>query len=94
MQIKWFSDALSDLIEIRNYIKLDKPQTAQDIAKRIIQTVDLLKDNPKMGRHGRIENTRELVISGTPYIIPYIIKEDIIIILRVLHGAMKWTKKF
>lgn len=74
MQIKWFSDALSDLIEIRNYIKSDKPQTAQNVAKRIIQTVDLLKDNPKMGRQGRRENTRELIISGTPYIIPYMIK--------------------
>jgi plasmid stabilization system protein ParE len=36
MQIKWLSNALSDLIEIRNYIKSDKPQAAQNIAKQIM----------------------------------------------------------
>ncbi len=94
MQIKWFSDALSDLIEIRNYIAEDKPQAAQDVADRIIKGVDLLKENPGIGRPGRVPHTKELVISGTPYIVPYRVKEDVVEVLRVFHGAMKWPKKF
>jgi toxin ParE1/3/4 len=88
MQIKWLSDAISDVIEIKTYIAHDKPKTAQDIAKRIKQTVNLLKNNPNMGRVGRILNTRELIVSDTSYIVSYMVKGDVVEILRVLHGAM------
>ena len=47
-----------------------------------------------MGRHGRIEGTRELVIPGLPYIIPYRVKNNVIEILRVLHAARKWPDGF
>ncbi|PIW88418.1 MAG: type II toxin-antitoxin system mRNA interferase toxin, RelE/StbE family, partial [Nitrospirae bacterium CG_4_8_14_3_um_filter_44_28] len=43
---------------------------------------------------GRVEGTRELVISGLPYIIPYRVKNNTIEILRVLHAARKWPTKF
>jgi plasmid stabilization system protein ParE len=43
-----------------------------------------------MGRPGRIEGTRELVISRTPYIAAYRIGGDTVRILRVLHGAQQW----
>jgi toxin ParE1/3/4 len=94
MQIDWFSDAISDLIEIRNYIANDKPQTAEDIAKRIRMTVDMLRDNPGIGRQGRVPNTKELVVAGMPYIVPYRVKGNVIQILRVLHGAMEWPESF
>jgi addiction module RelE/StbE family toxin len=45
---------------------------------------------PEMGRPGRIEGTRELVISRTPYIAAYRIAGDTVRILRVLHGAQQW----
>jgi plasmid stabilization system protein ParE len=43
-----------------------------------------------MGRPGRIEGTRELVISRTPYIAAYRIVGNTVRILRVLHGAQQW----
>jgi hypothetical protein len=45
---------------------------------------------PQSGRPGRIERTRELVISRTPHIVAYRIAGDIVQILRVLHGARRW----
>jgi toxin ParE1/3/4 len=33
--------------------------------------------------------TRELVVSGTPYIVVYLISDDVELI-RVLHGAQQW----
>ncbi len=47
-----------------------------------------------MGRPGRVPGTRELVISGLPFILPYIEKKGAIYILRVLHTSMKWPDTF
>jgi toxin ParE1/3/4 len=94
MQIKWFGDAIADLVEIRNYIANDKPQTAKDVANRIRSSVDMLKDNPGMGRAGRVPNTKELVVDGLPYIVPYRVKGNVVQILRVLHGALEWPEGF
>ncbi len=88
MQIKWFSDAVADLVEIRSYIARDKPDAARNVARRIKSEVDRLREYPGMGRPGRVDGTRELVISGFPFIIPYRVKNNTIEILRVLHGAM------
>jgi toxin ParE1/3/4 len=34
------------------------------------------------------------VITDTPYIVPYQVREDTVEILRVFHGARKWAEKF
>ena len=90
MPIRWLRDAILDLIEVRQYIAQDNPHASQDIARRIIMSIELLSDNPSMGRIGRVEGTRELVIPGLPYIIPYRIKNKVVEILRVLHAARRW----
>ena len=94
MPIRWLKDAVLDLIELRQYIAQDNPHAAQDIARRIIISVQQLRDSPSIGRIGRVEGTRELVISGLPYIIPYRVKNKVVEILRVLHGARKWPAEF
>ncbi len=87
MQIKWSDAAISDLAEIRRYIANDKPIAARNVAARIKKAVNALKEHSALGRHGRIEGTRELVVSGLPYIIPHRVKNGIIEILRVFHTA-------
>ena len=89
MRIKWLNDAISDLIEIRKYIADDKPQTANKVSALIRQTVEPLAEHPDLGRPGRIEGTRELILNALPYIIPYRVKNDNIEILRVLHAARR-----
>lgn len=93
MIIKWLDDAIYDLIALRQYIAQDKPTAANRVAKRILKSVDLLSDQPGMGRRGRLLGTKELVIPTTPYIIPYRVKNNIIEILRVLHVAMEWPEE-
>lgn len=90
MQIIWTGDAIFDLCEIRNYIAQDNPRAANDVAVRIKKTVELLNDQPSIGRPGRVQGTRELVIPGLPYIVPYRVKNNVVQILRVFHGARKW----
>ena len=94
MRIKWLDEALLDLVEIRKYIAADKPQTANRVAALIRQSVELLADHPDIGRPGRLEGTRELILTALPYIIPYRVKNNYIEILRVLHAARKWPHEF
>jgi toxin ParE1/3/4 len=94
MQIRWQEDAISDLQHLQDYISQDNPKTAKEIAQRILDVVSLLSSQPNMGRPGRVFGTRELVISGTPYLLPYRVRHQVIEILRVLHGAMQWPDKF
>jgi len=48
---------------------------------------------PESGRPGRVAKTRELVLTGTPFVLPYRIVGDTIRILRVFHSARRWPKK-
>jgi toxin ParE1/3/4 len=49
---------------------------------------------PEIGRAGRVPGMRELVVSGTPYIAPYRVRDDAVEIIAVLHGARRWPEAF
>jgi toxin ParE1/3/4 len=94
MQIKWLEYAVLDLQELYQYISYDSAQAAKRVTKRIQKAVNMLAEQPYIGRAGRVHGTRELIITGTPYIVPYRVKIDKLEILRVLHGAMQWPDSF
>ena len=48
-----------------------------------------LIDHPNLGRKGRIEDTRELVVHHH-YILIYDVTGDRVRVLRVLHTARQW----
>lgn len=56
----------------------------------IARAAESLLAYPNLGRQGRVRGTRELVVLGTPFVIPYRVKEGRIEILAVLHGARRW----
>jgi len=92
MQVKWSCKALLNLDDAVEYIAGDNPVKAAEVAQRIWKAAQRLADQPGMGRPGRVAGTRELVIPGLPYILPYVEKGKAVIILRVLHAAMKWPQ--
>jgi toxin ParE1/3/4 len=95
MNIVWSPEAIQDLISLRAYITEESPAGARRIVSRILHDVEhLLPDNPQMGRPGRVPGTRELVVSQTPYIVPYRVQRATIQILRVFHGARRWPDSF
>jgi len=93
MRIRWLDDAVDDLAKISDYIANDNPNAARNVAERIKHGVNSLKEYQGIGRLGRVEGTREIVVSGLPYIIPYRVKNNVVEILRVMHGAMEWPEK-
>ena len=59
---------MEDRDGIFDYIEEDSPRAAVVVDDRIRAQVTQLLQFPETGRPGRIEGTRELVISRTPYI--------------------------
>lgn len=86
--------ALEDREAIMDYIAQDNPIAAINVDDEIERQADQLIEHPKLGRAGRVKGTRELVISGTPYIIAYQIDKESIKVIRVIHGAQQWPPSF
>jgi len=92
--LKWLRRAERDLEEVEKYIAQDNPKAAVDMVVKIILAVERLEHFPGIGRAGRVEGTKELVIDGTPYIVPYRKKGERIEILRVYHSSRLWPQRF
>jgi toxin ParE1/3/4 len=84
--------ARADIRAIRSYIAKDNPQAAMKTVRIIRAQIGTLSDQPDRGRTGRIEGTRELVVTGLPYIVCYVLSDDAVTILRVLHGRQNWPE--
>ena len=90
MKIVWSPTAIDDLAHVRSYIAQHDPGAATTVGRRIIESIENLRRFPSVGRPGRIPHTRELVITGTPFIVPYTVTENGVEIIAVLHGARRW----
>jgi toxin ParE1/3/4 len=90
LKIQWTRGASQNLKQVESYIAKDNPSAAIDTVLKIIKSVAMLADNLLMGRVGRIFDTRELIINGTPFILPYRVKQNHIEILRVFHSSRQW----
>ena len=90
MKIRWTKGASENLKNIEEFIGKDDPRAAIEMILKVIHSVGQLAGYPAMGRPGRIEGTKELVVSGTPFIVPYRVKNETVQILKVLHHSQKW----
>ncbi len=93
MRVKWLRQALLDLEEIETYIAAESPTVAINIVVKIIKAVSLLKEQQGVGRPGRVPGTKELVVTGLPYIVPYRVKDEVVQVLRVYHTSRKWPNR-
>lgn len=94
MRIRWLRSARKNLDAATSYLAKDDPEAAQKMYTHIRISVDALKEHPEMGRPGRIFGTRELVISGYPFIVPYRIRGKEVQILRVFHTSQQLPEKW
>lgn len=73
---------------------LQSPMAASRLVDRLLdRTETLLADNPGIGRSGRVTGTRELVMTGLPYIVVYRISDQVEV-PAVVHGARAWPDTF
>ena len=86
----WSPHSRDDLREIVLFISRDSPQRAQSFALRLVAHVDLLQDQPEIGRivpELRIPQIREIIFR--PYRIVYRVDHQrmLVEISRVWHAA-------
>ncbi len=94
MRVRWTAPALRDLEAIGDYIARDNSAAvAGRIVMAILDQTESLAEFPQIGRPGRIPDTRELVVTDTPFIAPYRVRDGEIQILAVFHGARQWPEK-
>jgi toxin ParE1/3/4 len=91
MIVLWSDLAPADLASLHDCISNDDPAGADAMVRRIVDLVEhQLPRMPESGRPGRVPKTRELVVSASPYFVPYRVNADRIEVLRVIHGARRW----
>ena len=92
MKIIWLPRARADRTNAITYIANENPGAALNQLTEIERQADALADHPEMGRPGRLQGTRELVINRTPFIAIYRVRwqPERVEILRLLHGRQKW----
>ncbi len=90
MRLRWTRLALLHLGHAHDYIAREAPGSAAAVVERVEMAVMNLARHPYMGREGRVEGTRELLIPGTPFIASYRVEADGVEILALVHGARRW----
>jgi toxin ParE1/3/4 len=93
VNIVWSPRAIEHLAHLRAYIAGDHPKAANRIAGALLDAVERLAELPNLGRPGRVAGTRELVVPGTRYVIPYRVRGDRLEVIAVFHGRQKWPKR-
>jgi len=94
VRLFWTRRAIHDLRAIQAFIEKNDPVAARKMTLRIIDAVEtMIPANPDVGRPGRVQGTRELVVARTPYIVPYRLHGGMIEVVRVYHGARRWPDR-
>lgn len=92
-QVRLLSIAEEDFTEIISFIAAENPTAADAIANKIEKNLELLSENPNLGRIPREEEIRNLgyrYLIVQNYLIFYTIEEKAIFIHRILLGARNY----
>lgn len=94
MIIVWLPTAIRNRDDLIEYIAKENPTAAIGQDQLIETRVAQLENHPGLGRAGRKQGTRELVISRTSFVVIYRVKPKAkrIEILRVLHSSQQWPR--
>jgi toxin ParE1/3/4 len=90
IQLRWTEAAAEDLERIANYLFEETPLHAARLVTEIYKAPAQLLIFPLLGRPGKAEGTRELILSALPYVIVYAVTGSTIHVRRILHGSQKW----
>ncbi len=88
-EIVWLPEAARDVVRLRDFIREKNPDAARRAAERIIEAVQILKENTEAGRP--VEESlpfRELIVpfgSGN-YVLRYQEEENRVVIVRIRHS--------
>lgn len=94
MRLSYTTRALAEIEELQDYVASRNPAAAVRTAGVIRAQLATLASHPGKGRIGRVPGTRELVVSGTRYVVPYRIDDATVVVLAVIHSSQDWPDSF
>jgi toxin ParE1/3/4 len=94
MRVRWTTPAREQFVRAFEYFAEDNRRAAARTADQIWESTQLLARHPMAGREGRVAGTRELIISGTPFVVAYRLEKNEVRILAVLNAAREWPEEF
>ena len=71
MRVRFSQRSIQHLTDLRAYIARESAGVADVVRLRILGTIEQLQAMPHLGRSGKSPGTRELRVSGLPFIIVY-----------------------
>jgi plasmid stabilization system protein ParE len=96
LRLDYSLESKDDLIDIFENIKKDKPNVAKEYAQKLKEYMELLIANPKMGGQCKNKNVmlecRILVYKS--HLIFYKVKENSILIIRIIHSKENYKQNF
>jgi toxin ParE1/3/4 len=91
LRVRWTQLAADDLSSAYEFLVEQNRSAAGKLIDRILTAIEVLGRFPEMGRPGRVDGTRELVVA--PFIVAYRVTRTEVQILSILHAARKWPEK-
>ena len=91
-RIRWSHSARRDYRDVVEWQTDHGPTAAVRVVNAIEGRLASLEEMPRLGRVGRLEGTRELVIPRTPYLVIHQLEDtdNEIVIIPIVHGARRW----
>ncbi len=95
MRVRFSLEARADLDRHLGYIKERNPREARRVRASIYAAAKRAALFPESGRRAddpmeqpsAVPGTREIVLTDYPYVMPYRVEQNTLIILRVFHAA-------
>jgi len=94
LKVRWTIPAANQLEDIFDFISEQNPAAAERSVRRIHEATLRTARMPRAVRIGRVSGTREVAVSGTPFLIAYGIVKGSIHVMAILHGAQEWPESF
>jgi len=90
-KVVWTAEAERWLLKIHDYIAVDSPANAFNLAKSIYGRAQILEQFPQLGHVYKSPSGRELrILLWGHYRIVYLVRpDDEVHVVGVFHGAMK-----
>jgi toxin ParE1/3/4 len=89
VKLVWSHRAQNGLLDLQEFAR-QKPSLGNRVADSLDSVSQQISSFPQSGRPGRIEGTREVVLTGTPFLLTYEVEPECMAILAIIHGAHHW----
>lgn len=92
MELFWTTRAMREVTQAYDHIAGKSAAAATIVVGQIEDAATMLARHPHLGRVGRLEGTRELVVPVSPFIIVYRVRGGKVEILAVIHASRRWPE--